>query len=39
MATDRDDGFPWYLKAVIAIAILVVIIILIVDLLEFAAVL
>lgn len=39
MATEWDESLPWYLKAIIAIAILVVLLVLVVDLLEFAAVL
>lgn len=32
-----DEGFPWYVKAMLAIALLVVLGIIVVDLLEFAA--
>ncbi|MFB6104485.1 MAG: hypothetical protein ABEJ57_05290 [Halobacteriaceae archaeon] len=39
MATDRDDSLPWYLKVVIAIAILLVVFVILLDLQEFAAVL
>jgi|GEM_PF-3495741 len=39
MAHDRDDSFPWYLKVVIAIAVLVVLLVVLIDVLEFAAVL
>lgn len=32
-----DDGFPWYVKAMLAIVVLVVLGIIVVDLLELAA--
>lgn len=38
MATDWDDSLPWYVKAVMAIAVLVVVFVLLIDLLEFAAI-
>lgn len=36
-APEEDDGFPWYVKAMLAVAILVVASIVVIDLLEFAA--
>lgn len=37
MSRTEQGGFPWYLKAVIAVAVLVVLAILVIDLLELAA--
>lgn len=33
----EDEGFPWYVKAMLAIVLLLVLGIIVVDLLEFAA--
>lgn len=35
--SDADDSFPWYLKAIIAVALLVVIFIIGIDILTFVA--
>jgi hypothetical protein len=33
---DENGGFPWYVKAMLALALLVIVAIIVVDLLEFA---
>jgi hypothetical protein len=36
MSAEAEEGFPWYVKAMIALTILVIIAIVVIDLLEFA---
>jgi hypothetical protein len=36
MSADSDDGFPWYVKAMIVLTILIILAIIVVDLFEFA---
>ncbi len=36
MSAESDDGFPWYVKAMILLTILVILAIIAIDLFEFA---
>jgi hypothetical protein len=36
MSADTDDGFPWYVKAMIVLTLLVILAIIVIDLFEFA---
>lgn len=35
--SDEEGGFPWYVKAMLALAVLVILVIIAIDLLELAA--